>query len=198
MQSKNENSLYKNKYLIVEDGKQQYPNEKMQSARIKQIISKNSEIKESTKGIIKNSSAKTTVYVIGSTIFYENVQKYLIQNKTSSKFTVKKVGNTDEAMQAMGASFPAEATSIQKESSTERRLVLVGYEDFDKSMFSKSDISAFLMALDELSTMQIFPNTEEVMYDTMIKVTDMYMFDKSKTKPIVDYYIKKIAEKSKK
>ena len=94
--------------------------------------------------------------------------------------------------------FQQKQRRYKKNIVAERRLVLVGYEDFDESMFSKSDICSFNGIKMNCPTVQIFPNTEEVMYDTMIKVTDMYMFDKSKTKPIVDYYIKKIAEKSKK
>lgn len=194
-----------NKFCImVEKGNEHYETTKMQGAGIRMYICESKDLSAKIKRIktMREVSNTATVYVIGSTIFCDNVKRYFISNQSLDKYQIEVSSHEDDVMSTNNISFIKEAEVKVKQSAPQirRKVEIEGSDLFKDSGFTEDEIQAVLMAIDELKTKKIFPETLESIHDSFVNIIDMYLFDKDdkKAEELAFYCLKKIAENSEK
>lgn len=188
------------KIIFIEDGFQQYTQEKMQSAQIfMRILKNNDSLGQDVKNIdlvksaIKfNKTGITYCYIVGSDEFTKTVKSVIAERGLKWKINTE-CSNEDEAMKSMKISFPKTVktyTKIQNNKSNSlydenTRL----YDTARKHGISDEDIAGIIFAADELKTMRIFPETKENVYKAFLNIAQIYIQNKEVAQNAVEIYL---------
>ena len=182
--------------IIAESGYDTYNIQQLKNIGIYLFTAKNSEDIQNYKKKKAFVQSIKTYYILGSQDFCRKMEKQISDIAKSQKATYIKFPekSIDDVMKKEKLNFPdvpseSEKKDIVDKSKTETEKII---EKFSDSGLSESDIMGVIMAAEELEEMQIFPNTDENIYNAFLKLAETYILNEQQAKKAVDIFLQAI------
>lgn len=176
-------------FLIIEEGKQNYTKEQLKEAGAEmEVIPNDNNIPNRLAVLppIRDKRADVLIYLIGSDGFMDRISEAAAKRGFRGKFN-RKFTSEDEWMEAVRLSFPEHKEGDgRKGFPITRQLEKIG--DLE---IADEEMSAVIIAAEELKDYQISPATSENIFHALVERTRLYLHDKSRAETVVHAFLQK-------
>lgn len=181
-------------FLIIEEGKQKYTKEQLKEAGLDmETIPDDNNIPNRLAVLppMRDKRADVTFYMMGSDNFIDHASDAAIRRGFRGKIS-RKFANEDELMENLGLSFPAHQGEEGQDGDGKATPFLTGeLQKIEDPDIPLEELSAVILAAEELKGYQISPATPENIFHTLVEQTKPYLHDKSRAENTVRAFLQK-------